>query len=292
MDVIINDEHLVNIADAIREKNGSEDTYTPGAMADAIRDIPQEGGGEEVNGIEFDITEVDGGTDALGNPLLKAKNEVGQQVKTKIFYDVYGEKCSKIEVLDLGYADIFYDENGNLKALSTRVNDGVDAESMTINFYDFDELGLGEPPVSYPDFTLSGSDLRQATANKIIGQEYTIPDGATTMICDIYSNKFNNTTTACVVYPAIFGGYTLDDEVFNGVEMYEAFSGRLPTGTRTDFRFDLTEYIKGTTFDISALGTGTMTGKFRLGMMNDASGSSFTATTFGFEIRITNIRFE
>lgn len=43
--VILNDTHLVNIANAIREKNGSEDTYTPGAMADAIAAI-EVGGGE------------------------------------------------------------------------------------------------------------------------------------------------------------------------------------------------------------------------------------------------------
>jgi hypothetical protein len=43
--VIINDTHLTNIADAIREKTGTSDTYKPGEMATAIQAIPQEGGG-------------------------------------------------------------------------------------------------------------------------------------------------------------------------------------------------------------------------------------------------------
>lgn len=42
--VIINDTHLVNIANAIREKNGTEDTYKPGAMAEAILEIKGGGG--------------------------------------------------------------------------------------------------------------------------------------------------------------------------------------------------------------------------------------------------------
>lgn len=44
--VTINDEHLTDIADAIRRKNGTENTYTPDKMADAIKDI--QGGSEPV----------------------------------------------------------------------------------------------------------------------------------------------------------------------------------------------------------------------------------------------------
>lgn len=44
--VTINDEHLTDIADAIRRKNGTENTYTPDKMADAIKDI--QGGSELV----------------------------------------------------------------------------------------------------------------------------------------------------------------------------------------------------------------------------------------------------
>jgi len=37
--VIIDDTNLKNIADAIREKNGTDETYVPSAMADAIKAI-------------------------------------------------------------------------------------------------------------------------------------------------------------------------------------------------------------------------------------------------------------
>ena len=42
--VFVNDSTLTDIADAIREKNGTEDTYKPSQMADAVRAI--ESGGE------------------------------------------------------------------------------------------------------------------------------------------------------------------------------------------------------------------------------------------------------
>lgn len=38
--VLINETNLQEIANAIREKNGSSDTYTPTQMSTAIRDIP------------------------------------------------------------------------------------------------------------------------------------------------------------------------------------------------------------------------------------------------------------
>lgn len=44
--VIINDTHLTNIADAIREKTGTSDTYKPGEMATAIAAIEAGGGGD------------------------------------------------------------------------------------------------------------------------------------------------------------------------------------------------------------------------------------------------------
>ena len=44
--VVINDTNLVNIADAIREKNGTEDTYKPSEMAEAILAIESGGSGD------------------------------------------------------------------------------------------------------------------------------------------------------------------------------------------------------------------------------------------------------
>ena len=44
--VIINDSNLVAIGNAIREKNGTEDTYKPREMAEAILAITTGGGGD------------------------------------------------------------------------------------------------------------------------------------------------------------------------------------------------------------------------------------------------------
>lgn len=64
--VIINDTNLTNIANAIREKNGSTDTYMPSEMADAIAAIETGGGGAEdtrfYDIIARTITEIDDDT--------------------------------------------------------------------------------------------------------------------------------------------------------------------------------------------------------------------------------------
>ena len=41
---VIDDKYLVDIADAIREKSGTTDTYTPAEMAGAITNLPSGGG--------------------------------------------------------------------------------------------------------------------------------------------------------------------------------------------------------------------------------------------------------
>lgn len=45
--VLVTESNLQNIATAIREKNGSSDTYTPSQMATAITNIPSGGGGTD-----------------------------------------------------------------------------------------------------------------------------------------------------------------------------------------------------------------------------------------------------
>lgn len=45
--VLVDDEHLTNIADAIRTKNGTTTTYKPSEMATAIEAIEAGGGGVE-----------------------------------------------------------------------------------------------------------------------------------------------------------------------------------------------------------------------------------------------------
>lgn len=54
MKVIVEDTNLTNIANAIRNKNGSSDTYTPSQMSTAINNIPSGGGAFEVpDGMKF-----------------------------------------------------------------------------------------------------------------------------------------------------------------------------------------------------------------------------------------------
>ena len=59
-------ECFTGIANAIREKNGSSDTYTPADMAGAIRKMPvQPSGVEEIPSFAIFITSpinIDGGT--------------------------------------------------------------------------------------------------------------------------------------------------------------------------------------------------------------------------------------
>jgi len=58
---IITEQHLTDIADAIREKRGTEDTYKPGEMAEAIKGI--EGGSSETT---YKLTSYSGYGNAIG----------------------------------------------------------------------------------------------------------------------------------------------------------------------------------------------------------------------------------
>lgn len=46
--VLVTESNLQNIANAIRTKNGSSDTYTPSEMSTAIENIPSGGGSMEI----------------------------------------------------------------------------------------------------------------------------------------------------------------------------------------------------------------------------------------------------
>ena len=56
--VLVNEEYLSGIANAIRAKNGSSDTYTPGQMAAAINDI-ETGGSDDAAIIGVPLVMVD-----------------------------------------------------------------------------------------------------------------------------------------------------------------------------------------------------------------------------------------
>lgn len=51
--VLITESYLDDIADAIRDKNGSEDTYTPAQMATAIENIQTAEDMEPASGNSF-----------------------------------------------------------------------------------------------------------------------------------------------------------------------------------------------------------------------------------------------
>lgn len=52
--VLVNESSLTDIADAIREKNGTEETYKPSEMGDAVRAIQSGGGSDKL--WDFNIT--------------------------------------------------------------------------------------------------------------------------------------------------------------------------------------------------------------------------------------------
>ena len=83
--VIINDTHLTNIADAIRAKNGSANAYKPSQMAAAIKAINTSGSGGGESG---------GGTSGgdSGNVTVKATVDISAYAN-----DAYitGADCAK-----------------------------------------------------------------------------------------------------------------------------------------------------------------------------------------------------
>lgn len=75
--VAITEQHLTNIANAIRSKSGSSDTYTPAEMATAITNIPSGGGGSVTLGYDESVS--------VGNAL------VGSAVTAEPFYTPSGD---------------------------------------------------------------------------------------------------------------------------------------------------------------------------------------------------------
>ena len=57
MKVIVNDTTLIDIADAIREKAGNDNVLYPSEMGNAIRELPEGGGGNEPTDDELSFTE-------------------------------------------------------------------------------------------------------------------------------------------------------------------------------------------------------------------------------------------
>lgn len=90
----INGKSLTAIADAIREKTGSTDTYTPGEMAEAIREIESGGGYDEGYEDGYRIGNEEGHEAGYRYGLEEGHDEgyaAGQQAEYDAFWDVCQE---------------------------------------------------------------------------------------------------------------------------------------------------------------------------------------------------------
>ena len=121
--VVVLDDTLTNIANAIRGKNGSSDKYKPGQMADAIDNIPAGGLGiprEVIDGV-YKIPEV------TSFSLPSNATNVGQYALAYAFYS-----CPSLTSVDLSSLtkvsgeDAFYEAFYNCTALTS-----VDLSSLT-----------------------------------------------------------------------------------------------------------------------------------------------------------------
>ena len=78
---IIDEQSLTDIADAIRAKNGSADTYTPSEMATAITDLPS-GGGVTIQTETF--TPV---ADVTGGSVLTLQGDFSKVIAIEVYCD-------------------------------------------------------------------------------------------------------------------------------------------------------------------------------------------------------------
>lgn len=86
--IICNKSELVDVADAIRAKNGKTDTYTVAEMAGAINDIPAVGGVESVNGKTGAVVLTSEDVGAISqDDLQAATNEALAQAKASGEFD-------------------------------------------------------------------------------------------------------------------------------------------------------------------------------------------------------------
>lgn len=88
--VLVTESHLEDIADAIRGKNGSQNTYTPAQMASAITNIPSGGSSGTTVSVGFGIL------GPAGSMFFTDANGVGH----------YNEDASNYHNFDTGYMTI------------------------------------------------------------------------------------------------------------------------------------------------------------------------------------------
>jgi len=276
--VVINELYLVNIADAIREKNGSEDAYKPRAMADAIRDIPQEGGSETIVEDIFGVQITD--INALDNGVFDLYDA---NTDTILGYDLYYDDDGKVNEVYIPDFDIsiepIYNDDGTLIELYCEQTD----EAIAVNDFDlltFDEGGSDTPATNgLDDWIFYGSGLKSNTENKFKYKTFTAPEGATKLICDVNISKTNNTNSECIIYVSFIA------QINNvGYIPVENLGNSANATSRTNVEIDLTKYVSGTDDDY--------TGNYSFLVRNERSAPEDSIETFGFTLEITNIRFE
>lgn len=130
--VVINDTNLMNIADAIREKNGTEDTYKPSEMAEAILAI--QGGGGDNGKINYVATGdcKDRFRDGILDFLIlddQIKNSINISTSgiTNAYYMFYGnEKITEIPF------ELNFDSNATSSELYHMFGNCISLETMPV----------------------------------------------------------------------------------------------------------------------------------------------------------------
>lgn len=146
MNVIIDDRNLTNIADAIRNKTGSSDTYKPSEMATAINSITTGSGGSttKIGQIGFGYTECSASGQSVRNqvdfsvrmdnpPNLQIKNwkmlfgiESNGEARGVWRYDAKTNKCVRVNAsLGWSFDDFFYGEPVDDKDIKDYFPSGV-----------------------------------------------------------------------------------------------------------------------------------------------------------------------
>lgn len=113
--VIIKDEYLTDIADAIRTKNGLTDTYKPSEMAAAITDLSAGGNMTKVTAYSNEYTGQ--GTDVLNRVTFDLSDYANSS--KQLFFTVYyeGTATSSDSTYDFWYGELLtinLDRNGNI----------------------------------------------------------------------------------------------------------------------------------------------------------------------------------
>lgn len=150
--VLVTETYLSDIAAAIREKNGSEDTYLPSAMSEAIR---------EISGSSFDGKPISCGTAQTANAQsLKIDFEMDKEPERMFVFlistdsyptgnAVIGIQSGSVKIVSTDYSDIY----------ATVLNNG------TVTTIDLDGAAYGyyTPPDS--------------SSSKCVSVTYDLPDG-------------------------------------------------------------------------------------------------------------------